>query len=336
MKKKLQVFISSTYEDLRAERQTVTEGILLAGHIPAGMELFTPTDQSQWEIIERWIKESDLLLVIIGGRYGSTHPSSGKSYTQLEVEYARQNGIPVFAIKLSDQYLITKKSKNFSLIMYENETDVPNIAAFQEFKKSFSEKYVGKVNQFELIPLIVNRSLQMFMEQDEERYHFRGWVRPDMLQTANEEEKSSKERLKELDRNFRTMIISKIEEGYFIDKMNLILDNCSYNLGDLEFIDDFVFWSSKPSNIFFNEELQNLLFNLRRVFQEYRGYLATSFFPYNGRQHFYPDLNMDINGDDMDDQNRFDFHVDVFIKITDRTIDEIRYFIRQSQIHLLS
>ena len=36
---KMQVFISSTFEDMKAERQTAVQAILEAGHIPAGMEL---------------------------------------------------------------------------------------------------------------------------------------------------------------------------------------------------------------------------------------------------------------------------------------------------------
>lgn len=40
MKKKYQIFISSTYQDLKEERQAAVEAILKAGHIPAGMELF--------------------------------------------------------------------------------------------------------------------------------------------------------------------------------------------------------------------------------------------------------------------------------------------------------
>ena len=74
-KKKLQVFVSSTYSDLRDERQAAVEAILTAGHIPAGMELFAAGDQSQMEVIKRWIDESDVFLLILGGRYGSmTHP----------------------------------------------------------------------------------------------------------------------------------------------------------------------------------------------------------------------------------------------------------------------
>ena len=57
MKKKLQVFISSTYTDMSAERQAAVEAILQAGHIPAGMELFAAGDESQLETIRRWIDD---------------------------------------------------------------------------------------------------------------------------------------------------------------------------------------------------------------------------------------------------------------------------------------
>ncbi|MCV5233546.1 DUF4062 domain-containing protein, partial [Escherichia coli] len=71
MKKKLQVFVSSTYEDLKHDRQAAVSAILKAGHIPAGMELFTSGDQSQMDTIRRWIDESDVYMLILGGRYGS-------------------------------------------------------------------------------------------------------------------------------------------------------------------------------------------------------------------------------------------------------------------------
>lgn len=60
MKKKLQVFISSTYIDLIDERQAAVEGVLDAGHIPAGMELFKAGNRSQLDTIYRWIDNSDI------------------------------------------------------------------------------------------------------------------------------------------------------------------------------------------------------------------------------------------------------------------------------------
>ena len=101
-KKKLQVFVSSTYIDLKEERQAAVQAILTAGHIPAGMELFSAGDQSQMDVIKRWIDESDVFLLILGGRYGSIEPESQKSYTHLEYEYALEKGKALFAV-VTDQ-----------------------------------------------------------------------------------------------------------------------------------------------------------------------------------------------------------------------------------------
>jgi len=51
MRKRLQVFVSSTYTDMLPERQAAVESILKAGHIPAGMELFTAGDQTQLQVV---------------------------------------------------------------------------------------------------------------------------------------------------------------------------------------------------------------------------------------------------------------------------------------------
>lgn len=110
--KKYQIFVSSTYTDLIEERQSAVEAILKAGHIPAGMELFTSSNKSQWEIIKRWIDESDIYMLILGGRYGSIEPESGKSYTHLEYEYALQINKPLFAIVMKDEAMAELKAKD--------------------------------------------------------------------------------------------------------------------------------------------------------------------------------------------------------------------------------
>jgi Domain of unknown function (DUF4062) len=119
-KKKLQVFVSSTYADLRDERQSAVEAILAAGHIPAGMELFAAGDRSQMEVIKRWIDESDVFLLVLGGRYGIIDPASEKSYVQLEYEYAQQRGKPFFAIVIKEDYL-DKKLQAQGRIVFETE-----------------------------------------------------------------------------------------------------------------------------------------------------------------------------------------------------------------------
>ncbi|OCX53776.1 hypothetical protein BEL04_05675 [Mucilaginibacter sp. PPCGB 2223] len=106
--KKLQIFVSSTYLDLLQERQAAVEAILSSGHIPAGMELFAAGDESQMIVIKRWIDESDIYLLILGGRYGSIDRKTGKSYTHLEFEYAIKKRKPLFALVISEEALDNK------------------------------------------------------------------------------------------------------------------------------------------------------------------------------------------------------------------------------------
>jgi Domain of unknown function (DUF4062) len=105
LKRRFQVFVSSTYTDLREERQAAVEAILSAGHIPAGMELFAAGDESQMEVIKQWIDESDVYLLVLGGRYGSIEPTTRKSYIQLEYEYALQQNKPLFSCVMSEEAL---------------------------------------------------------------------------------------------------------------------------------------------------------------------------------------------------------------------------------------
>ncbi|WP_297334127.1 DUF4062 domain-containing protein, partial [Flavobacterium sp.] len=128
--KKLQVFVSSTYTDLREERQAAVEAILSSGHIPAGMELFSAGDESQMTVIKRWIDESDIYLLILGGRYGSLEPASGKSYTHLEYEYALEKRKPLFAIVITENALNEKVKSNGIDFMERENTGLHN-----EFRK---------------------------------------------------------------------------------------------------------------------------------------------------------------------------------------------------------
>lgn len=101
MEKRYQVFVSSTFEDLSEERQEVMQALLELDCMPAGMELFPAADDDQWTLIKRVIDDCDYYIVIIGGRYGSLAPS-GKSYTQMEYEYAVELGKPVIAFLHKD------------------------------------------------------------------------------------------------------------------------------------------------------------------------------------------------------------------------------------------
>jgi len=97
MDKRYQVFVSSTYADLKEERQHVIQALMEMDCIPAGMELFPAADEEQWDFIKRVIDDCDYYLLIIGGRYGST-TKDGISYTEKEFDYAVENGLKVVAL----------------------------------------------------------------------------------------------------------------------------------------------------------------------------------------------------------------------------------------------
>jgi hypothetical protein len=94
LKRRYQVFVSSTFEDLKEERQHVMQALLESKCIPTGMELFPATSAEQWELIKRVIDECDYYMVIVAGRYGSIG-KTGVGYTEMEFDYATQSGKPV-------------------------------------------------------------------------------------------------------------------------------------------------------------------------------------------------------------------------------------------------
>jgi len=101
MEKRYQVFVSSTYEDLREERQEVMQALLEMDCIPCGMELFPAADDDQWTLIKRVIDDCDYYIVILGGRYGSTG-TDGIGYTEKEYQYALESGKPIIGFLHKD------------------------------------------------------------------------------------------------------------------------------------------------------------------------------------------------------------------------------------------
>lgn len=97
MNKRYQVFVSSTYADLKEERQRVIQALMEMDCIPAGMELFPAADEEQWLFIKKIIDDCDYYLLVIGGRYGST-TADGISYTEKEFDYAVSIGLKVIAL----------------------------------------------------------------------------------------------------------------------------------------------------------------------------------------------------------------------------------------------
>lgn len=169
MNKKLQVFVSSTYTDLIDERQAAVEAILDAGHIPAGMELFKAGNESQLKTIYKWIDNSDVYMLILGGRYGSIEQESNMSYTELEYRYALSKNIPVFAVVLSESFLTDK----INALGLSAATEQKAPEKYQAFKSFVMSKIIREVNDCKDIKIAIHSTLNEFLNE----YDLIGWVR---------------------------------------------------------------------------------------------------------------------------------------------------------------
>lgn len=114
--KKYQVFISSTYADLTEERKKVLDVLLMADCIPAGMEAFVATDVEQFEVIKKVIDLCDYYVLILGKRYGSIHPETGISYTEMEYDYAIEHDIPVLVFAIDESVEVSENKQEQDVI----------------------------------------------------------------------------------------------------------------------------------------------------------------------------------------------------------------------------
>ncbi|MGV3576623.1 MAG: DUF4062 domain-containing protein [Devosia sp.] len=106
MSTKYSIFISSTFEDLKEERQAVQEAVIVSGDFPVQMEAFPAADDEAFELIKSLLAQCDYYILIIGGRYG-TLADDGLSFTHKEFRYAVSQNIPVLVMLHGDRGQIT-------------------------------------------------------------------------------------------------------------------------------------------------------------------------------------------------------------------------------------
>lgn len=179
MDKRYQVFISSTYTDLKEERQLVSQMLMELNCIPAGMELFPATDEEQFSFIKTIIDDSDYYLLIIGGRYGSV-TEEGVSFTEKEYDYAVEQGKPVVALL---------HGSPGSLPMERSELTEIARSKLREFRDRVSK---GRLVRYWTSPQELQGHVAVSMSSTIARMPAVGWVRgsavasEDLLREINE------------------------------------------------------------------------------------------------------------------------------------------------------
>ena len=147
MEKKYKIFISSTKDDLKGEREKIQNTLLSMDCIPKNMETFYATDLSTWDHIKNVLSTCDYCVIIIAARYGSICKQTGKSFTQMEYEYAKMINVPIGRFIHEDP--------NSLPFIFHDETEEKK-KKFQIFRKELQEGQIVKywTNSDELCCLI--------------------------------------------------------------------------------------------------------------------------------------------------------------------------------------
>jgi len=169
MDKKYQVFVSSTYEDLKEERSEVIQALLESGCIPVGMELFPASDENQWSFIKSVIDNCDYYVIILGGRYGSC-ANDGIGYTEKEFLYAKQQNIPILAfLHEKPDELPGKNLEKISKLKKKYEAFRKTLISDDRLCRFWNNKdQLGK-----LVSISITRTIKTYPRT--------GWIRADKL-----------------------------------------------------------------------------------------------------------------------------------------------------------
>ena len=178
MDRRYQVFVSSTFRDLRLERQEVIQVLLEMDCIPAAMELFPAANETVWSLIKGVIDDCDYYIVIVGGRYGST-TTEGVSFTEKEYDYAVDQGKPVLGFVHEDPD---------SLSVRDTDIDPAARDALAAFRTKVLSRPSRTYATAEQLGSVISRSLMQAIKKEPGE----GWVRGRFATSQEKEEEISR------------------------------------------------------------------------------------------------------------------------------------------------
>lgn len=174
MEKRYQVFISSTSVDLQNARQEVSQALLRSDCFPAQMEQWPATDEEQFEFIKQIIDQCDYYIVITAGMYGSIHPDTGLSYTEMEFDYAMELGIPTIRLLHKDPLNSLSGSK------------IENTDTAKTKLNAFRQKLLdGKMCAFWETPTELGREVILSLNDIKKRKPMDGWVKASQMSSSD-------------------------------------------------------------------------------------------------------------------------------------------------------
>ena len=161
---KFKVFASSTINDLTNERIAVFRGISEVPAFPIMSDkTFNAMDKNSFEACLSKVKESNIYVLILGGKYGFEY--EGKSITEWEYETALTLKVPILVFNLP----YTEKEEKQKLFI-KKVGDIKN-----------GRFWVEPTNVFELQQNITDSIRELIKEMDLARYEQKEFLYPNLM-----------------------------------------------------------------------------------------------------------------------------------------------------------
>src|SRR5262245_25629829 len=126
------VFVCSTFSDLSEEREGVLDAIRRLKLQHDSMEFFGARAEQPIETCLQEVRVSDVLVVIVGLRYGSIVPGLGISYS--EAEYAE-------GYNLKKPCLVYMRDENVPILPRNVERDPKNFQLLEKWKETLNKRH---------------------------------------------------------------------------------------------------------------------------------------------------------------------------------------------------
>jgi hypothetical protein len=167
MKQTLTVFLCSTYADLAEERERVLDAVRCLQFQHDSMEVFGARADLPIDTCLAEVRRSDVLVVIVGHRYGSLVPELGISFSEAEYREGHRLGKPC---------LVYLRDENAPILIKHVERDPEKLRLLDNWKDVLTSRHtIAKFADAQMLAVQVvadlSRTLQALEEADRARSH---------------------------------------------------------------------------------------------------------------------------------------------------------------------
>ncbi len=164
LKRKYQVFISSTYKNLVEHRQKAILGITKAGHMPVALENFTPSSESKRQVFRQALQSCQFYVIILGACLGSRPDDDpeGRCYVEIELDLAKELGLEILPFVM-DMKLVQEQRKTNE---FQNSSELTLISKYDALRKRLTDGLEGPFYKIFETPKDIEEELYAFFSRD--------------------------------------------------------------------------------------------------------------------------------------------------------------------------